>query len=61
MNAIYLMLIILAIAWFIITYEITVEGIELDSASKVFYCVAVTVCVAALSFLVIIFGPSKIV
>lgn len=60
MSAIYLMLIILVFAWYFMCYFILVESKQ-DAMSKAFYCCLMTACVAALSFLVIIFGPSKLV
>lgn len=61
MSAIYLMLIILTLSWLVITYQITNEDNDFDAVSKVFYCVLTTICIATLSFAVIIFGPSKLV
>lgn len=60
MNAIYLMLIILAISWLTIIYFIIKES-QQDNLSKYFFSCVATISVVALSFLVIIFGPSKIV
>lgn len=60
MNAIYLMLIILALSWFAMIYFIMEES-QQDAMSKAFFSCVTTVVVATLSFLVIIFGPSKIV
>jgi hypothetical protein len=59
MNAIYLMLIILCLAWFFGTFQIYDSG--LNQTTTAGYAILATVIFAALSFLVIIFGPSKIV